>query len=533
MFDLRSYPIFTLLIPNFINFNYSIRFLFVSDSEEYIYYDWKKRQLRKALDESIEAEKWEKLRKEGELLLQKAMEEEKQAALEQAAKLRQEEEARRKQEEEERKISEEERIRKEEKEREDSINDLQNLELEGIEDALSELQSMMDADVLGLSSELSMEELMKTDPEHTTQSLMDLLDQLPSATAKSHTETLTQSTTPSEPVKKSKSRRESRRKSESKDKPDKDLSKTKSSSKKKKPHKKDKEKEKKEKISLPLDLTKLKTPFTPVANPQTAQPVTTPTSAGKTAPKPDPVTPTNTTPTSASARLLDLLNAPVAISGPTETKPAGITLSVPVANSSRVSPRTSTRLEAPPSSAPDLKSYRLSKQISASLAQKKIIKCTFEEKVVTMRVYSDIPLKDLFSHLATKYHKDHFDGHILKYKDDAGDLIVIESQDDLEVAFELCEKRLDLFLHNPVVEVVVPEAPPPPVIKAPAPAPPVAPPLNVENIKVRPNLRANKLQNNEKRMSIKDEMRVFKLKKVYFILIYLLLITQITLFIFC
>lgn len=164
--------------------------------------------------------------------------------------------------------------------------------------------------------------------------------------------------------------------------------------------------------------------------------------------------------------------------------------------------------------------------VDSTKSTSKIVKCSYKGKNVNLRVDISISLDSLKQQIAPKYQKDTLDGIILQYKDD-GDLVDLESSDDLELAFELSGRRLDIILLDsekeqpdiiePIDEPKEEEPPkpaPPPPPPVPAPPPLALPSLpSVAKFKGRttPRKEGPSLNRN---LTMKDEMLSFKLKKV-------------------
>ena len=164
---------------------------------------------------------------------------------------------------------------------------------------------------------------------------------------------------------------------------------------------------------------------------------------------------------------------------------------------------------------------------------KKIVKCRgFHGKNINLRVSVLITLEDLLQQLSSKFQQS-LDGCILKYRDDCNDLVLIESTEDLELAFELAERRLDLVLEKtseqegesiPEPEAA-PEPEPEPVAAPPPPPPaPLPPPLPaVMSALPKSVVKTTSKVDHKPQQSMQEEMLGFKLKKVRLIIYFCLL----------
>jgi hypothetical protein len=86
--------------------------------------------------------------------------------------------------------------------------------------------------------------------------------------------------------------------------------------------------------------------------------------------------------------------------------------------------------------------------VSGESAKKVIVKCNMNGEVVNLRMTAGISLDEFQAQIASKYRLNSLSDHVVKFKDDS-DWVLIESVDDLEMAFELCDKRLEINITPP------------------------------------------------------------------------------------
>lgn len=175
-----------------------------------------------------------------------------------------------------------------------------------------------------------------------------------------------------------------------------------------------------------------------------------------------------------------------------------------------------------------------SKEKSASAS--KIIKCFFGDKAANLKVSTSISLNDLKVLLSKKFNCP-ANNLILKYRDDCDDLVIIEGNDDLEIAFELSDRRVSLIVEEinqkpkieplsiPSIKIPIESpasttpkpnpAPTPRTARVKAPPPPPPPPAAVLQNLPKPKLVSVAPKKTEgKTQTMFDEMKSVKLAKV-------------------